>query len=469
MRNRRLQHFAAILLAASVSGGPLAVPASAQAREAAVGAEGELYRIREGTYGALFPQWGLADPHNRVLALEIVQSDGDRELLLVPGTETADVEDSASILLEDQSGTLFVLWQTMIRAIHSRLVLMGFHGGEWSEPIEISGSAFGWKSSPQLAVTKDTYGLVTEDGRVRRLTRTVVHLLWWEDGPSGVPETFYTPVVFLDGLYTGWNPVYRLDELAQVAGGQPPVATNLALGEAPRIEAGRNEQSVVVGFVDGSGGWLSSLEIELLPGEIAFIADRIRAQITDLGRELPPEEPTALASKIRAQITDLGTRLGLHPGLTAYLAKSVHDEALVSDPQEPVAVLADRIRAQITDLGARMTDRGFDRLGAKSSSQVVEFPKGDTESELVAPPNLIRLTLAAVRPAPATGEGEHSVFLSRDGRQVVVSWHEEGVVYYRESRGQGWSELRRLSLGTELDLARAHEILAQRADERNDE
>jgi hypothetical protein len=66
-------------------------------------------------------------------------------------------------------------------------------------------------------------------------------------------------------------------------------------------------------------------------------------------------------------------------------------------------------------------------------------------------------------------QGEHAVYLSRNGRQAVVSWIDEGVVNYRESRGDGWSDTRQLRLGDELDLGRAREILERRADERSDE
>ncbi|HSL82191.1 MAG TPA: hypothetical protein VLF66_05410, partial [Thermoanaerobaculia bacterium] len=455
------------VLAALALGFALAVvPAAGAGLDAAMGSDGELYFVRQGTFGELFPGLGLADPSNAALALDVIRPGSTSERFLVPGTETADVEDSASILLEDHSGTLFVLWQTMIRAIHSRLVLIGFHDGEWTEPIEISGSFFGWKSSPQLAVTRDSYGVVAEDGGIRTLVRTVVHLLWWEEGVAAVPEVFYTPVVFLDGRYTGWNPVYRLDELLQRESGQPPLAINLALAEAPRIEPGRDEQSVVVGFVDGSGGRLSSLEIEVLPGEISFIADRIRAQIIEVGRAPKPGPQRTLAEKVAREIGDLGNLLGLNPALASYLADTSRDEVLAGDSYEPIAGLADKIRAQIIEVGSRITDRGFDRLAAKSSFQVVELPNGDGAGEPGGPPNLIRLTRATIRPVPATGIGEHYLFLSRDGRQAVVSWLAEGAVNYRESRGDGWSAARQLRLGGELDLGRAHLILKQRVDER---
>lgn len=465
MNSRGLTHLAAVLFAA-LCVGPLMAPAAlAQARDATVGPEGELYVIREGTYGELFPHRGLVDPENRVLALEIVRGEEPRQRLLVPGTETADRDDSASILLEDQSGTLFVLWQTMIRSIHSRLVLVGLRDGEWSDPIEISGSPFGWKSSPQLAVTRDTFRTVEEDGGLRRWTRTMVHILWWEEGPSGEPWTYYSPVTLLDGVYVGWNPVYRLDELAGTSTGVALANENLPLSRAPRIEPGRNAQSVVMGFVLSASRELTTASVEVLPGELSFIADAVRAQIVDLGRDSSSDEPTSLAGKVRAQIVDLGRELGLHPGLSSYLAESVAVTVEAASPSDPLSSLAERVRAQIVDLGARMTDRGLERASAAHRVEVIEGPS-DSDG---APPNLIRLEQSSVRPAPRTGELDNTVFLSQKGREVVVSWVEDGAVFYRESRGQGWSEARPLRLGSELDLQRAREILERRADERSDE
>jgi hypothetical protein len=203
--------------------------------------------------------------------------------------------------------------------------------------------------------------------------------------------------------------------------------------------------------------------VEVLPGEVAFIADAIRNQIVDIGRDLR-DKPQALAERVRNQIVDLGNRLDLHPSVPAYAAQRAATEILTSPPDEGLHSLAERIRNQIVDIGARMTDRGLDRTSASSSIQVLETPNHDAG----APPNLLRWIEASVRPAPRTGEQDNALFLSQSGREVLVSWSEGGVVYYRESRGAGWSEARPLRLGSDLDLARAHEILARRADERGD-
>lgn len=457
------------VLAASALALVLAVaPAAAVGRDAAMGSDGELYFVRQSTYGELFPGQGLADPAYVVLALDVTRPDRASRRLLVPGTETGDVEESASILFEDQSGTLFLLWQSEINTLHWRLNLVGFRGGEWTEPIEISGNPFVWKSSPQLAVTRDTYLTEEEDGSLRSWNRTVVHLLWWEEGASGEPVAQYSPVTLIDGVYTGWNPVYRLPDLARVGGDTPsPSPLNYSLARAPRLEAGRNRQSVVLAFVDGASGELVTLGVELMPGEIAFIADRVRAQISDLGRKPGAGGgPSSLAEKARAQISDLGSKLGLHPGFTRYLAEETHQAIITGDPAEPIGRLADRIRAQISDLGARITDRGFDRLARKDALQVLEVPDIPASTR---PPTLIRLVLASVRQAPATGTEGLTMHLSPDGRDAVVAWSEDGAVVYRESRGDGWSGARSLRLVNGLDRAGAQAILERRADERGGE
>lgn len=429
---------------------------------AAVGADGRLFMVHAGAYGDLFPGQGLAGGANPALALEMVHPDQSREMLLVPETESEHVEDSASVLFEDGSETLFILWQTKINSIHSRLNLVGFRDGGWTEPIEISGNPFGWKSSPQLAVTRDRFTTAEDDGTLRTWKRTVVHLLWWE-GADDEPQVLYTPVVLIDGVYSGWNPVYRLDDLA-LAAGVPMAAPDSALARSPRIEPGLNGQSVVIGFVPTTGGELVTVSIELLPGEISALAEKVRHQIIDVGRQVRASGGnSALAGKVRHQIIDVGARLKLHPGVSAYIATQVHDHILASDPASPVNPLADDVRHQIIDVGAHIADRGFDRLSAKSVYQVVELPGGDGAD---APPDLIRVMRASSRELPATGDDGHSLYLSRDGEGVVAAWMEGDALLYRESRGEGWSDIRSLRLGHGLDLQRAKSLLERRADER---
>ncbi|MFW6012173.1 MAG: hypothetical protein ACOC92_00515 [bacterium] len=457
----------------------LAAPViAAPPRPTAVGNDGELFVLHEGAYGDLFPDQELAEAGHPALALDRTISGGETERLLVPGTASADVEDSASILFEEESGTLFILWQTKINVLHSRLNLIGFRGGEWTEPVEISGNPYGWKSSPQFAVARDSFRTLREDGSPQTWTRTVVHLLWWEDSPSGHPIPYYSPVTFVEGEYAGWNPVHRLDDLLPAdllpANGPSSRGDPVALAKAMAIQEGRNTRSATVGFVDPETGWLVSIVLELIPGEITFIADEIRAQIDDFGRNIRPDPPETIAAKTRSRIHELGSDLGLHPGLTRYLADEVHAEIAGAAPSEPISSIADRIRAQIDDFGARLTDTGLDRMVGKAAATtapvVLQLPPApdatETEDEGSAVPHKLRLVAASIRSVPDTGREGLKLHLAPNGREALVSWLGDGVVQYRESLGEGWSAPRSVRLGDDLDLDRAHQVMKQRANQR---
>lgn len=445
--------------------GLVALPAFGQQRNAAVGAQGELYQVRAGTYGELFPGQGLGDPASSALALDVTYPDQSRERLLVPGTETEDVDSNASVLFESQSDTLFLLWKTEKGRIHTWLTVVGFHDGVWGQPIEVSGNLFGWKSDPQFAVTRDTFRTIEDDGTLQTRTRTVIHLLWWEEVNVAEPVPFYAPVTLIDGEYTGSNQVYRLDELLAGALGSPnPVAPNFDLARAQKIEAGANSHSATVGFVDPSNGQLVSATLQPIPGEVGSLADRIRHQIVDVGRQLTAGQSGVLATRIRDQVIELGTRLGFHPSVTDYLAAQVFSGISDAGPAEPVESLGDRIRHQIIDVGARLTGGGLGRISTKDSLLTADLP--EAQNETAGPAGQIRILVTSVVPSPATGSDQLALHLSRNGRQAIVSWLQDGAVYYLESQARGWSTPRTLHLRAGLDLAHARQLLDQRAEER---
>lgn len=447
---------------------------SQASQEIAIGSEGEIYRVQLGTYGELFPPGsagsGLADGESQALALEIVRDLEGRQRLLVPGTETADFEDSASVLYEDGTRTLFVLWQTRVNTVHWQLNLIGLRDGAWTEPVEISGNPFGWKGSPQLQVTRDSFVTELPDETLRRWHRTVAHLIWLEEGSHG-QYLLYSPIVFIDGVYIGWNPVYPVRDLGLSSADAGIGLYNSLLAAEPRIEPGRNAQSVVLAFVDDFSGEVLTASIEVLPGEIAHLADRVRAQIIDVGRTRDPQGIQSLSDKVRAQIIDVGREIGVHPAVASYLAKDVEGLLESLSSNDDFTMLADRVRAQIIDVGSRLTGRGVDRSRLADKVQVVDLPTGDFPMAggvdlgmSGAAASVIAIERLSVHSAPATGMSPHEVYLSRSGRDLLVAWRQEDTMRYRESRGDGWSAVRTLDLGEDLDPRLALEALSARAD-----
>ena len=94
------KHRGATVLALGLGllGGPAALAAG---RDVALGADGEVYAIRTGTYGELFAQGGEFDPANPVMALEIIRPGAAVQRVLVPGSGGEASEKAASVLFEE--------------------------------------------------------------------------------------------------------------------------------------------------------------------------------------------------------------------------------------------------------------------------------------------------------------------------------------------------------------------------------
>src|SRR6185436_14106703 len=94
-----------LLLAAGLA--LAALPAAASHQEATLGSGGELYVLRTGTYGQLFPTGTEVDKDNPVLAVDILRPGAAPARQLVAGTKDKDVEGTPAAVFEDDSETLF--------------------------------------------------------------------------------------------------------------------------------------------------------------------------------------------------------------------------------------------------------------------------------------------------------------------------------------------------------------------------
>src|SRR5829696_5581977 len=189
-----------------------AIPAAPAQEEAALGNGGELYMAKTGTFGELFPGTPGPDAATPVLAVDVLKPGGEKQRLLVPETDGAEVEVFPSLFVEEASGTVFLLWESRINVVHPILVLSGFDGDRWLDPISIVGTPFSPKTSPSFAVTRDTYQVAGEEGESVTRHRTVVHIVWGEENSAGVSRTFYTPIIFEEGVYQGESPVFCLND-----------------------------------------------------------------------------------------------------------------------------------------------------------------------------------------------------------------------------------------------------------------
>ncbi len=446
--------------------GLTALPAAASHGEAALGSEGELFMVRTGTYGELFSGSSRYDRKTPVLALDIVRPDAPVERLLVPDTENGAVESMPSLLFEEATGTAFLVWESRIN-YHPILMLSGFDGKSWSKPIVIVGNPFADKTSPDVAITHDTYEEPVLGSKPIVHQRTILHIIWSEENGAGLHETFYTPVIFEDGVFAGLHKVVNLSEVDALAMSASASIVPAELLASPRIESGRDRSTVVAAFASETTQQLVSLEIDVLPTQLARLADDARAYIIDLGARstATASDIKRLADDARAYIIDLGAKRGFQPEVARSIGDLVRDHIADGAPQpgkDDFKVIADKARAYIIDLGAKLSGRGLRPAMSASSSipSTVEFAAVQEENEGAA--HFIQFRMASSLPLPEVGEGQFEMFLSETGQDLIVSWSLGNRLYYRQSQSGGWSEVREFRLGGGLDLAQAYQILSRK-------
>lgn len=454
---------AGVLLAVSA-----APTAAAALTDSALGLAGELYVVRAGTYGELFPGRRQTDPLNRVLALETRRPNQLPLRQLIPASANPDTEDSASVLFEEESGTVYTLWRSRWNASSTVLKLASFDGARWSEPVEVSANPASTKTSPALLVSRDVAVQTQADGSRVERHRTIEHLVWTEDSGQGGVETFYSPIIFVDGANLGWNRIYKLSDFDTAPALTVTVDPAAEVVRSPSIREGRDGRTVVVSFASPASGRLAVVQVNFLPLELQLLADKLRSTIIDAG--LPynlgqPAERARLAEKAGAILRDSSD--AFEPEFIEGLVERLRSDVNEGTSTDLVAI-AGGLRSTIIDAGARLSQRGLRPIAAKFAStrrleQINSDPRHTNEpAEPGELGHLVELQAVAVLPVPQVGAGAVEVFLAQSGQNVIVSWSQGDRVSYRESQGEGWSDVRELRLGDTTTIERAYEILDQR-------
>ncbi len=443
----------------------LCLPAAAshaQQTPSVLGQDGTVFRLYQGLYGDLFGDGAEADVDSPVLALDVLRGDGSSERWLVPGTETSDLESSASMVFEDKSGIVYLVWQTEFNGLHPLLQLTSFDGAGWSEQIGITSNVFANKGALQLVVQRET-DEIPVDGAASRRNRTTLHLTWWEEA-ADVSRKRHALIILEEGRYLGWAPILELgdyvltddllvDDDAVDETAAPPAVPGLE--NAVRLQPGRSHRMVVAGFVNPHTHRLVTLEIEALSQVLSNVAEQVRAGIVVIG--LRAETRSELAEMARSEVLARGTTL--HEAARHYLADqaaAIVDEAEDELTSAGITAIGDQVRAGIVVIGSRIGDGG---LADDRSSEIIEV--GPTATDSDGPYHYYRISAVSDREAPEVG-GPAALMLSESGHKVIVTWEDADAVHYRESSGDGWSETRTIELTKDLDRETVYRMLQER-------
>jgi len=444
----------------------LAAPA-AVAQELAtsvLGNSGELYEVLSGPYEDLFPAGDELPGDHQVVALAVTRS-GKHEQYLLPGTDSLRPEGSASLFYERDRGSLVILWRGGADAAEL-LHVVTFADGAFSEAYEIADPTLASVVSPRVVVTRDRYDVELSEGDWESIHRTILHLLWATSDGSGV-DVRYSPLIFVEGVYSGWNQVVSLRDVTV-----DPKATTAPAGEALLttldLHVSESGQGVVAGFANALDGKLRVVEINVLPLELGYLGEEIREGLSSLESSFATQDLSSFADHGRLEVVNTGRRHRMHPALVDYMAEEVAREILIVGSRYTVASfdeLVEHLRTFTLETAAPLVSASPSYARAAGGSVILEVDVAALNLAATGPAPLINLrVLRALEPPSIAPRPQGTrLFASSDGRHVLVSWEEgAGRLGYVENEAGGWSQPRSLVLGDPLSAESAYEVLERR-------
>lgn len=432
-----------------------AVGAQAQPPKAVIGSDGTIYRLLRGAYGGLFPEGTEAVAGDIVLALDVV-SPLRTDRLLVPGTDRTVPEGETTLVYEDSTDSVFLLWEGLFNGIHPLVYLASYDGSNWSPVVELASSPFSQKGDLQMVVTRDTAPALKADSSDTAPELTVVHAVWWEETPSGVSRKRYAPVFIENGTYLGWTPVMELADLApdvakSASNVLTPGASNLL-----RVQRGLSNRAIVIGFLNSATEHVSTVGVEVLPRELSELMQKMRAAAIGIGMRM--KSRPEFAAEASGAAYDLAS--AFHSAARRYFASRTYEVIAGSTCElDPAGVesLADELVDEFLRAGARIADGGLESSGDPRLLQI-----GQSAEESLPPYHHLKVTVLSDREAPEVGDSAQ-IFLSESGRDVLIAWPDEDGVSYVESDGEGWSAPAYVGLdGDSLDRDNVLQMLAAR-------
>ena len=437
------------LLLAVLTGALLAPAAVTAEAPRVLDRDGAIITLLGGAYQELFPDGTETSHDHSVLALNVHHLDDRSERWLVPGTESRDLEGARTLVLEDRSQVVYVLWESLFNDLHPIFYLTSFDGTAFSEVIEIVSDPFARKGSPQLVVTRES---VTDAASGGEIDRTLLHLTWWQEA-QGVSRKLYTPIIIQDGIYQGRSPIIDLARFSPEGGELPEISPFIE--DAIVAFPGEDSRSVVTGYIDRYSHRLVTLRMQVIPRALVDFIDKARAEFIVIGNKVGSYRE--LAEQMRRAMLEIGE--DLHVAIRLYLAEhlaAMLEEIDGAPNPDDILSMADKARAEFIVIGLKLGPNGVVDAGGEVLAVGPILEDGAH--------HLVGVTRMSDHAAPEV-DGPTTLFVSDSGKDVLVAWEpvgQERRIYYRQSTADSWTDPAFLELGQGLDRQGALQMLEQR-------
>lgn len=437
-----------------------------------LGPGGVVFAVQAGEYGTLFPDGAQTRPENPVLVLRVQDATGQQQRFLVPNSEGDEAEGRPTLLFEEATSTLFLLWESWSpQAPHSRIHLVGFADGAWKDITELTGSPFVVKSSPQFAITRDEVTEQVAEGEPVVHQRSVLHLFWLEDEGTEGERILYAPQFLVDGELVASAPPRALNESVRTpepageaaAPGTEPLAPLLA------IRNGQDSQTLLVTFSDRASRQLAVLELRVVPGEVSALAGGVR----DWLAAGPQGSPEDLVDEAQAMVTGSFGE-DIQAAARNELNQQVAECLREAGPDTPAAELAEPCSDRLLGAGTELDRAGIKNVFGRARPQWIGVgysPGGGGAAGPRPGRQHVAARLVSSHGVPAVmGQRPVSLLTSPDGEAVLVFWQEsvegEESIVYQEVGEEGWTPGNRLALGPGFSAAEAVGLLRHRVSSR---
>lgn len=168
-------------LLAALAIAALLAPGAARAATAVLSQAGTLYEVYPATYGEVAPEAaGTPEGGLNVLALRMTPSGGASSVELVQGTLDGDDKWSESIEFDESTQAIFVAY-TKSQGFYADIHFAARTADRnWTQGGFLATAGLYFSMNPRLAVTRQQYATLDENGARVDRWRSILTIVWWE-------------------------------------------------------------------------------------------------------------------------------------------------------------------------------------------------------------------------------------------------------------------------------------------------
>jgi len=190
----------------------------ADASSAVLAKNGTLYEVFEASYGQVVSGANPADAVTPVVALRRTPPGETPTVEVVGGSFSSLIKFGESLEFDDSTRTIFVAYTSLqVQGFIAEVHVSIWRDGGWADGRFLPNTGMSFSVNPRILVTRQTYNDFDSTGAVVAKTRSILSLVWWEEG--ALSQARYASLFIEDGaLNVDRVAAINLNDLAGASG-----------------------------------------------------------------------------------------------------------------------------------------------------------------------------------------------------------------------------------------------------------